>query len=188
MKKNIAILIDGANFYTTALKLGFEIDYKKLLLMYDCDVQRAIFFTGLPDPSVRSNLRKMVDWMSTNGYVCVTKIVKSYVGQDGLSHSKANMDVEIAVEAMKIASRVDEVHLFSGDGDFSYLVKNIQDMGAKVYVYSSVMEGSEMASMTLRKQADVFVEIKDIMEKIMKFREPVITREVKKKFWGGENG
>lgn len=39
---------------------------------------------------------------------------------------KRNMHIEIAVDAMELAEKVDQIVLFSGDGDFRSFVKAIQ--------------------------------------------------------------
>jgi uncharacterized LabA/DUF88 family protein len=42
------------------------------------------------------------------------------------------MDIELAVDAMEMSEHVDEMVLFSGDGDFRSLVEAIQRRGVRV--------------------------------------------------------
>jgi uncharacterized LabA/DUF88 family protein len=184
MAKNIAIMIDGANFYETAKRLNFVIDYKRLLLTFErYDIHCASFFTGL-NPQ-HDGIHSMVQWMENNGYRAYTKIFTSHTNDSGIVKRKANMDVEIAVECMLVASRVDEVHLFTGDGDFTYLVKAMQHDGAKVVVYSSRV--ANMCSEMLRRQADNFVELDHIKHDLSRIAAAatVVPRIIgRKKFFG----
>jgi uncharacterized LabA/DUF88 family protein len=46
------------------------------------------------------------------------------------------MDIELAVDAMELAAHVDQIVLFSGDGDFRSLVEAVQRRGVRVTVVS----------------------------------------------------
>lgn len=183
MAKSIAILIDGANFYETAKKLHFAIDYKRLLDYFqDYDIQSANFFTGLKPE--HDGLHAMVHWMSCNGYRTYTKIGSTFVNSEGDVRYKANMDVEISVQGMLLANRVDEVHLFTGDGDFTALVQAMQHDGAKVVLYSSIAPDVDMCSDKLRRQADMFVDLDKIKHKLCKTTAAPNLPPTKRKFFG----
>ncbi|MBI3420602.1 MAG: NYN domain-containing protein, partial [Candidatus Sungbacteria bacterium] len=66
---------------------------------------------------------------------------------------KANFDVEIAVDALRCAKDTDTLVLFSGDGDFAYLAKELKTLGKRVIVVS----GRKSLSGALMKEADKFV-------------------------------
>ena len=65
----------------------------------------------------------MIDWLTYNGYTVVTKASKEFIDAGGRRKVKGNMDVELAVDAMEIAKHIDQMVLFSGDGDFRSLVE-----------------------------------------------------------------
>ena len=69
------------------------------------------------------------------------------------------MDVELAVDAMRLSGCVDEIVLFSGDGDFKYLVAALQQLGKRVTVISSLSTEPVMVADELRRQADQFVDL-----------------------------
>ncbi len=48
------------------------------------------------------------------------------------------MDIELAVTAMEMAEHIDQMVLFSGDGDFRSLVEAVQRQGVRVSVVSTV--------------------------------------------------
>jgi uncharacterized LabA/DUF88 family protein len=72
------------------------------------------------------------------------------------------MDVELAVDMMEMAPRLDHVVLFSGDGNFRRLIEAVQRLGPRVTVISSIRTQPAMVSDELRRQADQFVELAEI--------------------------
>jgi uncharacterized LabA/DUF88 family protein len=90
------------------------------------------------------------------------------------------MDVDLAVDMMEIADRVDHVVLFSGDGDFRRLVEAMQRKGVRVTVVSTVKSQPPMASDDLRRQADVFIDLADLADIIGRpARLPRVIQEAK---------
>jgi uncharacterized LabA/DUF88 family protein len=134
MPTNVALFIDGANFYTTAKTLGFDIDYKRLLKEFQGrgTLLGAFYYTAIFEDQEYSSIRPLIDWLDYNGYTVVTKATKEFIDAGGRRKVKGNMDVELAVDAMELAGHVDEIVLFSGDGDFRSLVEAVQRRGVRV--------------------------------------------------------
>ena len=139
MSKRIALFIDGANLYATAKALGFDIDYRRLLTEFQTrgTLVRAFYYTAIIEDQEYSSIRPLVDWLDYNGYTVVTKPTKEFIDAAGRRRVKGNMDVELAVDAMELAKHIDEMVLFSGDGDLCSLVKAVQRHGVRVVVVSS---------------------------------------------------
>ena len=76
---------------------------------------------------------------------------------------KADWDVGIAVDAMRLAPSVDAVVLCSGDGDFTPLVEQLQSMGKQV----EVITFGKSASARLKEAADDFTDLCDEPEKYL---------------------
>ena len=129
----IALFIDGANLYATGKTLGFDIDYKRVLKEFQSrgSLVRAFYYTAMIEDQEYSSIRPLVDWLDYNGYTVVTKATKEYVDANGRRKVKGNMDIELAVDAMELAEHVDEMVLFSGDGDFRSLVEALQRHGVR---------------------------------------------------------
>ena len=119
--EKIALFIDGANLYATAKSLGFDIDYKRLLREFQSRgyLVRAFYYTAVIEDQEYSSIRPLIDWLDYNGYTVVTKATKEFVDQTGRRKVKGNMDIELAVDAMELAPHIDQMVLFSGDGDFT---------------------------------------------------------------------
>ena len=96
----IALFIDGANLYSAAKGLNFDIDYKKLLEEFRTrgKLIRAYYYTAIVEDQDYSPIRPLVDWLDYNGFTLVTKPAKEYTGADGRRRFRGDMDIEIAVD------------------------------------------------------------------------------------------
>lgn len=161
----IALFIDGANLYSAAKGLNFDIDYKKLLDEFRRRgvLIRAYYYTAIVEGEEYSPIRPLVDWLDYNGFTLVTKSAREYTDSQGRKRWRGDMDIEIAVDMMELAANADHLVLFSGDGDFRCLVEAIQRRGVRVTVVSTVKSQPPMASDDLRRQADTFVDLADLM-------------------------
>ena len=159
-----ALFIDGANVHATGKALGFDVDYKRLLTAFERFgvILRAFYYTTIDDPEFCS-IRPLLDWLEYNGFAVVTKPIKEFTYASGERKIKRNVDVEIAVGAMAIAKHVDQIVLFSGDGDLRVLVEALQRLGVRVTVVSTV---KGMIAPELRRQADEFIDLKSLEEQI----------------------
>lgn len=162
----VVIFIDGANLYATSKAIGVDIDYRNLLadIRKKCRFIRAYYFTAYLDDQEYSSIRPLIDWLDYNGYTMITKPAKEFTDATGNRRIKGNMDIEIAVEALELAPHYDHMILFSGDGDFTSLVKALQRKAKKVTVVSTLSTPTPMIADELRRQADFFVDVVDLVK------------------------
>jgi uncharacterized LabA/DUF88 family protein len=179
--ERVALFIDGANLYATSKALGFDIDYKRLLSFFRARgrLVRALYYTALAEDQEYSSMRPLIDWLDYNGYTMVTKPAKEYIDSAGRRKIKGNMDIELAVDAMRLAPQVDHVVLFSGDGDFRSLVAALQELGIRVSVASTLRSQPPMVADELRRQADQFIELADWEEQIARDPSQRISRDAR---------
>ena len=161
----IALFIDGANLYSAAKGLYADIDFRKLIDEFRRKgvLVRAYYYTALSEGEDYSPIRPLVDWLDYNGFTMVTKPMKRFTDHEGRTRSKGNMDVEITVDALDLADRIDHAVLFSGDGDFRALVLALQRRGVRVSVISTLKSQPPMASDELRRAADTFIDLADLL-------------------------
>ncbi len=164
----IALFIDGANLYATAKALGFDIDYKRLLQEFQSrgTLLRAFYYTAIIEDQEFSSIRPLIDWLDYNGYTVVTKAIKEFIDVSGRRKVKGNMDIELAVDAMELAEHIDQMVLFSGDGNFRSLVQAMQGRGVHVTVVSTISCQPPMVADELRRQADVFTDLVELKSKL----------------------
>src|SRR3982074_3306764 len=163
-----ALFIDGANLYSTAKALGFDIDYKLLLKEFQSHgtLVRAFYYTAVTEDQEFSSVRPLLDWLDYNGFTVVTKPTKEFIDANGYRKVKGNMDIELTVDAMELTDRVDQIVLFSGDGDFRSLVKAVQRRGVRVTVVSTISSQPPMIADELRRPADVFTDLVELQSKL----------------------
>lgn len=161
----IALFIDGANLYSAARALNVDLDFRKLSDWFGQKGQlvRAYYYTAVVEGEEFSPVRPLVDWLDYNGFTVVTKPVKRFTDAQGQSRIKGNMDIEIAVDMLDLAPRLDHMFLFSGDGDFRRLVEAIQAKGVRVTVVSTTRCQPPQIADELRRQADAFIDLADVM-------------------------
>lgn len=164
--ERMALFIDGANLYSAARGLGFDIDYKRLLDHFRSKgtLIRAFYYTALLEDQEYSPLRPLIDWLDYNGYSVVTKPAKEFTDASGRRRIKGNMDIELAIDALEIADKLDHMIIFSGDGDFRRLVDALQRKGKRVTVVSTMRSQPPMIADELRRQADQYVDLESMRD------------------------
>jgi uncharacterized LabA/DUF88 family protein len=86
------------------------------------------------------------------GFKVIEKPVQWFTNEDGVRVSKANSDLDLAVDMLLQSAKLDRVVLVSGDGDFVQVVRALQNMGCRVELI-----GFQNVSYDLRCECDVFV-------------------------------
>ncbi len=154
MSKNVAVFVDVANIFYAAKAAGADIDYVTLLksAIAGRDFVRAYAYTGL-DPD-NENQRQFHSFLARNGYKVVSKDIRKY----GDGRIKANLDIELVVDLMRLARNLDIAVVVSGDGDFAPAIRAVQQMGVRVEVIS--FRGN--TSSDLIEVADGFTDIAQI--------------------------
>jgi len=85
------------------------------------------------------------------GWKIIVKYVRRYVDEEGNITTKANADLDLAVDAMLQSEHLDRVLLVTGDGDFLQVVNALQNRGSRVDLL-----GFKNVSRELQRQADAF--------------------------------
>jgi len=175
---NIYAFIDGENLFKSFRKMGYKnADYVKLYwwLKQKKNVKKTFLYVGLVDgDTVR---RGKYDELQKLGYEMKVKPVQVYSGkllevhttcpeceheyvhEEQMSdRSKANCDAELTVDvtrACMIDGECDEVIIFSGDGDFSYLYEFVVgQLHKKVTVYSPLKYPASLLTSSKLKELD----------------------------------
>ncbi len=86
------------------------------------------------------------------GFKLIKKFVTRYVDEDGVVTTKANADMDLAIDALLQSRNLDRIILITGDGDFVRLVTALQNKGCRVEVI-----GFHNVSTKLREEADNFL-------------------------------
>ena len=84
------------------------------------------------DPYYRNNAMSFHFAMRSVGFKVIEKPVQWFTNEDGVRVSKANSDLDLAVDMLLQSARLDRVVLVSGDGDFVQVVRALQNSGCRV--------------------------------------------------------
>lgn len=149
----IGIFIDVQNLYHSARNLyGGRVNYGELIkkLTGDRKLVRALGYVVRSDPETGEE--SFFEALGKAGVELRMKDIQVF--PNGVK--KADWDVGIAVDAIRMADMFDVIVLVSGDGDFIPLVKYLQiGLGKGVEVAAF----GKTASSNLREAADNFVDL-----------------------------
>ncbi|MEH2311959.1 MAG: NYN domain-containing protein [Nostoc sp.] len=156
----VIVFIDGSNLFYAASHLNIEIDYIKLLhyLTARDYLVHVFYYTGY-DPT-NEKQHGFLYWMRHNGFRVITKAVTQLRNNP----KKANLDVEIAVDMIRLAQYCDTAVLVSGDGDFAYVVNTIASQGVRVEVVGL----RSMTSTSLINVANCYTDLAAIQQIVQK--------------------
>jgi uncharacterized LabA/DUF88 family protein len=160
-----ALFLDGRSLFSTSRNLGFDVDYRKLLEYYTSrmNIVRAYYYCAIVDGDDYTPLKPLTDWLSYNDYTVISKPAKEATDAAGNRRITSDMDIEIAINMLELAPRIEHAILFSGDSDFRALVESVQRQGVRVTVVSSMKSAPPAIGDELRRQADHFVDLMEIM-------------------------
>jgi uncharacterized LabA/DUF88 family protein len=86
------------------------------------------------------------------GFKVIEKAVQWFTNDEGVRVSKANSDLDLAVDMLLQSAKLDRVVLVSGDGDFCQVVRALQNLGCRVELI-----GFQNVSYALRCESDYFL-------------------------------
>lgn len=168
----IGIFLDVQNLYHSAKNLyGSRVNYKELIqaLATGRKVIRALAYVVKSDPQTGEDA--FFDALEKRGIELRNKGLQVYPG--GIK--KADWDVGLAVDAIRLAPSLDVIILVTGDGDFIPLVDYLREgLGKKVEVAAF----GRATSSKLKETADVFIDIENVPN--------VIFKSAKSKAWSRE--
>jgi len=149
--QRLALFIDLSNVYYAAREAGVEVDYRRLLpdLTGDRALVRAYTYTGV-DPENETQ-KAFHAFLRELGYTVVAKEVRRFA--DGAM--KANLDIELVVDLLRLAPKIDVAIVISGDGDFAPAIRAVQEMGVRVEVAGF----RRKTSLDLLAVADTFLDL-----------------------------
>ena len=153
-RARLGVFVDVPNVLYGAERGDAPIDMGRLLdyLADGREVVRATAYSPVSDdPSEPVERQRFVAPFVPHEYRIVTKPLKRFA--DG--SIKGNFDVEMAIDMLTMAERLDVIACVSGDADFARLVEVIQGRGVRVEVVA--FAGSTSAEM--RALADRYIEL-----------------------------
>lgn len=88
------------------------------------------------DPEYRKKKAEYREAVRREGFRLTLKEVQRYTGEDGQTSTKADVDLELGIDALLQADNLDYVLLGSGDGNYLRVVRALQDRGRRVDLLS----------------------------------------------------
>lgn len=152
-EQRVAMLIDTQNLYHSARNLySAKVNFGAVLkeAVAGRYLVRAIAYVITTETEEE---KSFFEALNSLGIETKTKDLQIFFG----GAKKADWDVGLAVDAIRLASKVDAVIIASGDGDFVPLVEYLKFMGTQV----EIITFGRSASGRLREAADDFIDMGD---------------------------
>jgi uncharacterized LabA/DUF88 family protein len=149
--QRVAVLIDVQNLYYSAKNLyGAKVNFKEVLKAATAG-RNLIRVLAYVVKTKTGEERPFFNALKRLGIEIRIRPLQEYIG--GLK--KADWDVGITVDAIRISPSVDTIVLASGDGDFLQLVEYLKNQGKRV----EIIAFGKTTSSQLKKVADEFIDL-----------------------------
>ncbi|MFH1837885.1 MAG: NYN domain-containing protein [Candidatus Kuenenbacteria bacterium] len=163
-EQRIGVFVDVQNMYHSAKNLyQARVNFDKILeiAIAERKLIRAIAYV-IKSQAIEE--QGFFDALQKQGFELKVKNLQIFIGGE----KKADWDVGLAVDSIKLADRLDVIVLISGDGDFCPLVTYLKEnKGCQV----EVIAFSETTSSKLIEMADDFIDLsKDKSRVLIKSR------------------
>lgn len=152
-----SVYIDAANMFYSYKTTRYKIDYKKLYAYFSSqfNLRKISYYTGFDTDNEKQ--LKFLAKLEKFGFDVIRKPVK-LIKTDKNILQKANVDVELAIDAILNMHSYENIILASGDSDFAYLIEVLKNQKKNVIVLSS----RGHISKELIKLSDKFITLEEL--------------------------
>lgn len=163
MVQRVSLFVDGANMYYAQKKLGWFIDFRKVLHFFGqgagSEISEAYYYTGA-DSQTKGRDNAFHEYLMFSGYTVRTKAIKQMVDDNtGELVEKANLDIELVIDMFNTVALYDTCILMSGDSDFERALELVRTKGKRI----AVVAHPEMTARELRNVAGRnFFDLRDL--------------------------
>lgn len=150
-EQRVGVFIDVQNMYYSAKNLyNQKVNFRTILneAVSNRKLIRAIAYVIKADVKEEKNF---FDALEKIGFEVRAKDLQTFYG----GAKKGDWDVGIAMDAMRMASKLDSVVIVSGDGDFTDLLHHLKALGCR----AEVMAFRKTASSKIIAEADNFIDM-----------------------------
>jgi len=158
-EQRVAILIDTQNLYHSAKNLyRARVNFKHLveIALGERKLIRALAYVVNTESGEENSF---FDALEKSGIEIKTKDLQVFFG----GAKKADWDVGLAIDAIKLAHKVDAIVIASGDGDFVPLVEYVKSQGCQV----EIITFGRSASARLKEAVDDFIDMDENPEEFL---------------------
>jgi uncharacterized LabA/DUF88 family protein len=108
---------------------------------------------------------KFLKKIQTFGYTLRLKPIKHIKSYDGTVKMKANCDVDLTFDVIRLEKEFDNLILLSGDGDFELLVRYFKEKNKDFYILANAWSTARIYRYQYSKDFREFSEIKDAVRR-----------------------
>lgn len=150
-EQRVGVFVDVSNLYYSArVMYNKKVNFRAVLreAVGDRKLIRAIAYVIKAESPEE---QKFFDALENIGFEVKSKELQVFYG----GHKKGDWDVGIAMDAIRLAPKIDVVVIISGDGDFVPLLEHLKSIGQR----AEVVAFGRSTSGKLRELADNFIDL-----------------------------
>ncbi len=155
----LAVFVDVQNVQETFERQGYGVRYDALkdyiLDHFKLSKDEVKFIAFVPYKRDEDRRIRLIDALAFMGFRVISKVIREHP-DGGL---KANMDVELTLEAVLLSDYISHAVLVTGDSDFVPLVSYLSRRGIRVTL---IGPGRASTSVELIRMADDYINMEDI--------------------------
>lgn len=157
--QRVGVLIDAQNLYHSARNLyQAKVNFREILKLA-VSRRSLIRAFGYVVRTKTGEEKPFFEALTKLGIETRVRDLQEFYG----GMKKADWDVGIVIDAIRIAPSIDTLVLVSGDGDFLSLVEYLKNQGKRV----EVIAFGRTASLKLKEAADEFIDLEEELEKYL---------------------
>lgn len=159
LNQRVGVFVDIQNMYYSAKQFyNSKVNFAYILnrAVSGRKLVRAIAYVIKADIKEEENFFEALEKI---GYDVRSKDLQTFFG----GAKKGDWDVGIAMDIMRMASKLDVIVLVSGDGDFKDLVEHVKALGCR----AEVIAFKKTASSRILNEADEFIDLDKELDKVL---------------------
>lgn len=158
-EQKVGVFLDVQNLYHSAKNIyNARVNFKEILKTAVAD-RRLIRAIGYVIKTEGGEEQAFFEALTRLGIETKSKDLQIYYG----GMKKADWDVGVAIDAVRLSPSLDVVVLASGDGDFLPLIEYLKNQGKQV----EVMAFGKSASAKIKEAAEDFIDLDETPQKYL---------------------
>ena len=158
-EQRVGIFVDVQNMYHSARNIyNCRVNFKAILDEAEAG-RKLVTANAYVIQSSGKEEQNFFEALDKQGFKVMMKDLQIFPG----GAKKADWDVGLAIDAIKMSSKLDVTVIVSGDGDFIPLIEYLQMQGQQV----EVIAFAESSSKAMREKVDAFTDLSENKKKFL---------------------
>jgi uncharacterized LabA/DUF88 family protein len=169
--EKVGIVVDGPFLYHACKALDLDLSFRRLLSVVagDAELVEAVYATTMIVPDIQSRLHALLEVVGSLGYRIVVRPVRAVDGPGNRRRIIGSISVDVALEALDLAEKVDHLVLFAGSRDYVPLLRRFRGHRVRLTLVSTPLLKLDHFDGEILTETDAFVDLRDLQSRVRRF-------------------